>query len=70
MARSTGIRNREAGDPEIRRTVCRPLLPYWCAYVAWFLVALSILASAFFTILYSFEIRSLFCHTLAVVLKL
>ena len=38
-----------------RRTLCNPLLPYWCTYIAWFLVALSILVSAFFTILYSFE---------------
>jgi len=40
---------------EKRRTVCNPMLPYWCVYVAWVLVALSILVSAFFTILYSFE---------------
>ena len=38
-----------------RRTVCNPRLPYWCVYIAWFLVALSILVSSFFTILYSFE---------------
>jgi len=38
-----------------RRTVCEPRLPYWCIYIAWFLVALSILVSSFFTILYSFE---------------
>jgi len=38
-----------------RRTACNPLLPFWCIYIAWFLVALSILVSAFFTILYSFE---------------
>ena len=46
-------------DPEDsarkRRTLCNPLLPYWCVYIAWFLVALSILVSSFFTILYSFE---------------
>jgi len=38
-----------------RRTLLNPLLPYWCDYIAWFLVALSILFSTFFTILYSFE---------------
>jgi len=38
-----------------QRTLRNPMLPYWCVYVAWFLIALSILASAFFTILYSFE---------------
>jgi len=38
-----------------KRSLCNPLLPYWCVYIAWFLVALSILVSAFFTILYSFE---------------
>ena len=38
-----------------RRTLSNPLLPHWCTYIAWFLVALSILASSFFTILYSFE---------------
>ena len=42
-------------DDRKRRTPCNPLLPYWCIYIAWFLVALSILVSAFFTILYSFE---------------
>ena len=39
------------------RTLCNPVLPYWCIYIAWFMVALSILVSAFFTILYSFEWR-------------
>ncbi len=29
--------------------------PYWCRYIAWSLTALAIAASAFFTILYSFE---------------
>jgi len=55
-----------SGATEIA-SVCNPLLPYWCVYIvhfsalqwcvyiAWFLVALSILVSAFFTILYSFE---------------
>ena len=38
-----------------KRTACNPLLPYWCVYLAWLLVALSIVVSAFFTILYSFE---------------
>jgi len=38
-----------------RRTLCNPMLPYWCVHIAWFLIALSILVSAFFTILYSFE---------------
>jgi len=38
-----------------RRTVCNPTLPYWCVYIAWVLIALSILVSAFFTVLYSFE---------------
>jgi len=38
-----------------KRTFCNPLLPYWCVYLAWLLVALSIVVSAFFTILYSFE---------------
>jgi len=37
------------------RSLCNPLLPYWCVYIAWFLIALSILVSSFFTILYSFE---------------
>ena len=31
------------------------LLPHFCVYFAWLLVVLSILASAFFTILYSFQ---------------
>jgi len=30
-------------------------LPHWCVYIAWTLVALSMIVSAFFTILYSFE---------------
>jgi len=30
-------------------------LPHWCVYVAWFLIVLAIVASAFFTILYSFQ---------------
>jgi len=34
---------------------CKIQLPYWCVYIAWFLVALSMTVSAFFTILYSFE---------------
>ena len=38
-----------------RRTCCNPMLPYWCVYIAWFLVVLSMVVSAFFTILYSFE---------------
>ena len=29
--------------------------PYWCLYIAWVLVALSILTSGFFIILYSFQ---------------
>jgi len=37
------------------RSLCNPVLPYRCIHVAWFLVALSILVSSFFTILYSFE---------------
>jgi hypothetical protein len=32
----------------------RPL-PHWCVYIAWTLVALSVAASAFFTILYAFS---------------
>ena len=43
------------GKDRKTRTLCSPLLPYWCVYIAWFLVALSILVSSFFTILYSFE---------------
>jgi hypothetical protein len=31
------------------------LLPYWCAYIAWALVGLSVGLSGFFTLLYSFE---------------
>ena len=31
------------------------MLPWWCVYVAWVLVALTVTLSAFFTILYSFE---------------
>ena len=38
-----------------KRTLLNPLLPFWCIYIAWFMVALSILVSAFFTILYSFQ---------------
>ena len=30
-------------------------LPYWCLYIAWLLSFLAVAASAFFTILYSFE---------------
>ena len=30
-------------------------LPWWCVYLGWFLVFLSVAASAFFTILYSFQ---------------
>ncbi|XP_021346749.1 polycystic kidney disease protein 1-like 2 isoform X2 [Mizuhopecten yessoensis] len=33
----------------------RKQLPFWCLYVAWALVVLSVLASAFFVILYSIE---------------
>ena len=29
--------------------------PYWCIYVAWILIVLSVLVSAFFIILYSFQ---------------
>lgn len=29
--------------------------PHWCRYIAWVLTAITILVSAFFTILYSFE---------------
>ena len=43
------------GKGRKKRSLCNPLLPYWCVYIAWFLVALSILVSSFFTILYSFE---------------
>ena len=38
-----------------KRSRCKIQLPFWCAYVAWFLVVLSVTLSAFFTILYSFE---------------
>ena len=34
---------------------CSGELPHWCVYVAWFLVVLAVLASAFFTVLYSFQ---------------
>lgn len=30
-------------------------LPYWCVYVSWVIISLAVLASAFFTLLYSFE---------------
>jgi hypothetical protein len=30
-------------------------LPWWCVWLGWFLVFLSVAASAFFTILYSFQ---------------
>ncbi|XP_077869620.1 polycystin-1-like protein 2 [Saccoglossus kowalevskii] len=30
-------------------------LPYWCIYIAWILVFLSVISSAFFTVLYSLE---------------
>ena len=30
-------------------------LPYWCSVFAWLLILLSVAASAFFVILYSFE---------------
>ena len=33
----------------------RILLPHWCLYLGWFLVFLSVAASGFFTVLYSFE---------------
>jgi len=54
VPKSSGSDESDGGERK-RRTFCNPLLPYWFVYVAWFLVALSILASSFFTILYSFE---------------
>ncbi|XP_067671787.1 polycystin-1-like protein 2 [Haliotis asinina] len=39
--------------PKAKKSCC--VWPYWVIYVAWFLVALSIAAPAFFTVLYSFE---------------
>ena len=50
---SKSERQSETGSK--RRSLCNPMLPYWFAYIAWFMVALSILVSAFFTVLYSFE---------------
>jgi len=47
--------DEDEDDDGKRRTLCNPMLPYWCLYIAWVLIALSILVSAFFTILYSFE---------------
>ncbi|XP_046579125.1 polycystic kidney disease protein 1-like 2 [Haliotis rubra] len=39
--------------PEAKKPCC--VWPYWVTYVAWLLVALSIAAPAFFTVLYSLE---------------
>jgi len=44
-----------AGEKGKKRSGCRIQLPFWCMYIAWILVALSITTSAFFTVLYSFE---------------
>jgi len=53
VPRSSRISTTSGTDK--KRSGCKVQLPFWCAYIAWFLVALSITVSAFFTILYSFE---------------
>ena len=40
---------------EARRKKKKKRLPYWCVFVAYILVVLSVTAGAFFTILYAFE---------------
>jgi len=50
-----GSRSNKTSATGKKRSGCKVQLPFWCAYIAWFLVALSIIVSAFFTILYSFE---------------
>ena len=44
-----------AGRTGRKRSGFKLDLPYWCVYIGWVLVVLSITVSAFFTILYSFE---------------
>ncbi|XP_077991802.1 polycystin-1-like protein 2 [Glandiceps talaboti] len=43
----------ESGNEARKKSTC--MLPHWCVYIAWCLVFLSSLASAFFTVLYSME---------------
>jgi len=50
-----GTRSDATSGKGRKRSGCKIQLPFWCAYIAWFLVALSVTVSAFFTILYSFE---------------
>ena len=50
-----GVSRDTASGKDGKRSCFKLQLPYWCVYIAWFLVALSITVSAFFTILYSFE---------------
>ncbi|XP_070533290.1 polycystin-1-like protein 2 isoform X1 [Ptychodera flava] len=48
----------ELGDEKIsapRKKKKTIYLPHWCVYIAWILVFLSVVVSAFFTILYSLE---------------
>lgn len=53
---SDGRRKIKREKPNVsRRTKKRKPLPHWCIYIAWVLLVLSVVASAFFTILYSFE---------------
>ena len=45
----------ESTPPSKKRNRFKLQLPFWCIYIGWFLVVLSVTVSAFFTILYSFE---------------
>ncbi|KAK3090876.1 hypothetical protein FSP39_015410 [Pinctada imbricata] len=56
----TNVIKEENGDRNLnkeqkKRTMKGRPLPHWCIYIAWVLVALSVITSAFFVILYSNE---------------
>jgi len=49
------LRLDRARGKDRKRSCSKIELPFWCVYIAWLLVALSMTVSAFFTVLYSFE---------------
>ena len=52
-AEETGAINEETQASALGRK--NGMLPYWCAYIAWALVALSVVVATFFTILYAVQ---------------